>query len=104
MPQNETEKEQETRDRATFAESFQKEPQCFGITLKLGNPKDADFGLQIFKGIDGRTGRWQWVLYRMDTLGANVNGEATAVSPNGMVTSVCSSIHDVVFPSGGIVE
>jgi hypothetical protein len=104
MPKNETEKEQETKDRATFAESFQTDPQCFGITLKLKNPKDADLGLQIFKGIDGRTGRWQWVLYRMDTLGVNVNGEATAASPNGMVQSVCSSIHDAVFSRGGIVE
>jgi hypothetical protein len=104
-PQNESENEQDTKNRETFAESFEKEPQCFGLIL-MKNPRDADFGLQVFKGIDGRTGRWQWVLYRMDTLGMYASGEATSVSPNGMVLvqSVCSSIRDAAFSRGGIVE
>jgi hypothetical protein len=108
VPQNEGEKKQEMKNREDFVHSFLSEPECFGITLTLVNPKGADFGLQIFKGIDARTGRWQWVLYRMDTLGETANGEATGagtqVGMDGMVQSVCSSIHSAVSDRGGRVE
>jgi hypothetical protein len=107
MPQNEGEKKQETKHREDFVQSFQKEPECFGITLTLANPKGSDFGLQVFNGIDERTGRWQWVVYRMDTLGARVYGETTGAGTkmglDAMVKSVCSSIHDAVFYRGGRV-
>jgi hypothetical protein len=107
-PQTEREKKQDMKNREDFVHSFQNEPACFGITLTLTNPKSADFGLQIFKGIDGWTGRWQWVLYSMDTLGAKATGEVTGagtqIGMDGMVQSVCSSIHSAVSHRGGRVE
>ncbi len=108
VPQNEREKKQELRNRGDFVQSFQSEPECFGITLMVKNPRNADFGLQVFKGIDGRTNRWEWVLYRMDTFRAMASGEATGagkgMGPDAMVKSVCSSIHEAVFFRGGKVE
>jgi hypothetical protein len=108
LPHNESDKKKEIKNREDFVRSFQSEPGCFGITLRPTNPKGADFGLQVFNGIDERTGRWQWVLYRMDTLGATANGEDTGAGTkmglDEMVKSVCSSIHDSVFYRGGRVE
>jgi hypothetical protein len=108
VPQNEREKKQELKNRGDFVQSFQSEPECFGITLMVKNPGNADFGLQVFNGIDERTGRWQWVVYRMDTLGATETGEATGAGTrmglDATVKSVCSSIHGVVFYRGGRVE
>jgi hypothetical protein len=108
VPQNEREKKKATKNQEDFIESFKSESKCFGIALKLKNPGDADFALQVFSGIDGRTGRLQWVLYRMDTVGAAATGEGTGASTkmgrDGMVQSVCSSIHDAVFNQGGSVE
>lgn len=107
-PQNEREKKQAMKNQEDFVGSFQSQPECFGITLTLKNPKDADFGLQIFKGIDERIGSWQWVLYRMDTLGVTVSGEdsgaGTQIGLDGMVKSVCSSIHNGASNRGGKVE
>jgi len=107
-PQNENEKKQATKNREDFVHSFQSEPACFGITLTLTNPRSADFGLQVFNGIDERKGRWQWVLYRMDTLGAIANGEGTGAGTkmgmDGIAQSICSSIHDAAFYRGGRVE
>jgi hypothetical protein len=101
MPQSEIEKEQERKNREFFVNSFQSEPQCHGITLKLKRPGEADFGLQIFKGIDGRTGYWQYVLYRMDTLGAREWGEANGLKE--VAQSVCSGIRGMA-DRGGSVE
>jgi hypothetical protein len=103
VPQNKSAKEQERKDRESFVESFRGEPQCQGITLKLKNPRDADFGLQVFNGIDGRTGRWQYVVYRMDTLERKAHGEATG-GPNTVAKSVCSTIRETAFTQGGSVE
>jgi hypothetical protein len=104
VPQNETEKKQAVKIQESFVESFRKEPQCFGITLRLKNAEEADFRLQVFEGIDGRTGRWQWILYRMDTLGEKAHGEGTGEGPNAIVKSVCSTIRDDAFSQGGSVE
>jgi membrane associated rhomboid family serine protease len=102
-PQNDREKEQEQKSRELFVDSFRSEPKCYGITLKLKNPGDADFALQVFHGIDGRTDGWQYVLYRMDTLGVKQLGE-TPEGPKSMALSVCSVIRDTVFTRGGSVE
>ena len=108
VPRNERERKEEMKNRADFVHSFEKAHECFGITLKLKNPVDTDFGLQIFNGIDGRTGKWQWILYRMDTFQVRAYGETTgAGTPMGtdaMVKSVCSSLHDAVSLQGGRVE
>jgi membrane associated rhomboid family serine protease len=102
-PQNDSEKEQERKSRETFIDSFQSVPQCHGITLKLRKRGDADFALQVFNGIDGRTGRWQYLLYRMDTLGEVERGETTQ-GPKGVAQSVCSTVLVTAFPRGGSVE
>jgi hypothetical protein len=108
VPQNEEGKKKEMKNREDFLRSFRSERECFGITLRATNPKDSDFSLQVFNGIDGRTGRLQWVLYRMDTLGLKANGETTgAGTPMGIdsvAKSVCSVIHDAVSEQGGRVE
>jgi len=101
-PQSEIEEEQERKTRETFVDSFQRAPECHGITLKLKKPGEADFGLQVFNGIDGRTGRWQYVLYRMDTLGAREYGE-TSNGPNEVAQSVCSAVRGMA-DRGGSVE
>ncbi len=66
------------------------------------NPKDTDLVLQIFKGVDGRTGRLQWVLYRTDTLGELGHGEGTGADTKqgqeGIARDVCSTIRDAVKP------
>jgi membrane associated rhomboid family serine protease len=100
-PQSGIEKEQERKDREIFVNSFRTERQCYGITLKLKNSKEADFGLQVFSGIDGRTGRWQYVLYRMDTLGEIEHGETT-VGPNEIAQSVCSAIRGAANRGGSV--
>ena len=91
-----------------FIEAFRKNHECFGVTLALTNPAKSDFGLQYFEGIDGRTGRYQWVLYRMDTLGAVASGEGTGVQTtsglDGAAQSVCSSIRNTLNHQGGKVE
>jgi membrane associated rhomboid family serine protease len=102
MPQSAIEREQERKNREIFVNSFQSEPQCHGITLKHKKPGEADFGLQVFNGIDGRTGYWQYVLYRMDTLGVREWGETT-IGPNWVAQSVCSGIRGTL-DRGGSVE
>jgi hypothetical protein len=108
VPRNEHEKKKEMKNQEDFVHSFEKARECFGITLKLKNPADTDFGLQIFNDIDGRTGKSQWILYRMDTVQVRSYGEATGagtpMGTDGMVKSVCSSIHDTVSLQGGRVE
>lgn len=47
MPQNQSEKEQERQNQELFVESFRSEHQCNGIALKLKDPKQADFSLQV---------------------------------------------------------
>lgn len=103
IPQNESEKEQERQNQKLFVESFRSNPQCNGITLKLKDPKEADFSLQVFSGIDGRTGRWQYVLYRMDTLGEKEHGEGTG-GLNGILKSVCPTIREAAFMQGGTIQ
>ena len=90
------------RNRGDFARAFHNEHECFGITLTLKNPEQADFGLQFFNGIDGRSGQRQWIVYQMDTLGERAHGETTG-GLSEVVKSVCSTVHDAVtFPGGGI--
>jgi hypothetical protein len=107
-PQDKESKKKEVENREKFASSFEGQPECFGITLARVNPSDADFNLQIFNGIDGHTGRWQWVLYSMDTLGAKASGEATGANTimgtDAMVKSVCNSIHNSLSQQGGRVN
>jgi hypothetical protein len=108
VPRNERETKEAMKNREDFVHSFEKARECFGITLKLKNRADIDFGLQIFNGIDGRTGKSQWVLYRMDTGQVRAYGEATgagtSMGADAVVKSVCSSLHDAVSLQGGRVE
>jgi len=107
MPQAQSEKLQQSKTREDFAQAFRDERACFGVTLILNNSRTADLGIQVFEGIDGRTGRWQWILYRMDTLGAVASGEVTSGQERRLdltVGAVCNSVHDAVTHSGGTVE
>jgi hypothetical protein len=103
VPQDERAKKQAQKDQEDFVHTFQSERECFGITLILADPKSTDFSLQLFNGIDERTGRLQWVVYRMDTLELKATGETTG-SIGDVAKSVCSSIHDAVSDRGGRVE
>ena len=108
LPKNGTEKNQAANYREDFVHTFQNEHDCFGITLTLKDPKAADFALQVFNGIDGRTGSLQWVLYRTDTLRASSWGESTGAGTkmgmDGVVHSVCTSVHNSISSQGGRVE
>ena len=104
VPQNDRQKQLERKNREIFSESFEDDPECYGITLKLKKPEDADFALQIFEGIYGRTGRWQYVLYQTDTLGERSRGEISGTGAKGLAASVCSTLREVAFAKGGSVE
>ncbi len=94
--------------RDAFAQSFPNIPECSGITLVLKNSQATDFVLQIFKGINGRTRRLQWVLYRTDILGESAHGEGAGadsqMGQDAIVSSVCSSIRNAVIPESGKVR
>lgn len=95
-------KRKNTEARSFFALSLRNVPECSGITLEAGNSQGADFALQLFSGIDGRTGRLQWVLYRTDTLGEVAYGEGTGaetrMGQEGIAEAICSVISQVTMP------
>jgi hypothetical protein len=96
------EKKRHQREKDTFARAFQNEPACKDLILLRTNPKSADFAFQIFNGIDGRVGKWQWVLYRTDTVERLDYGEATNIT--SAVQSICSAVQANVKHAGGKVE
>jgi hypothetical protein len=49
-----------------FVRTLGQVSECNGISFMRTRPRDADFDIQVFNGLDGRTGKWQWVLYRTD--------------------------------------
>jgi hypothetical protein len=108
IPSNDRERKKTKKLQEDFAQSFQNEPTCLGMTLKLGNSEATDFDLQVFDGVYGRKGSYQWILYRMDTSGVAGTGEASGVdTKSGLdeaVKSVCSVIHHAITPQGGRVE
>jgi len=77
-------------------------PECKGVTFMRSNPKTADFDVQVFNGLDGRIGKWQWVLYRTDIIERLSYGEET--DTDGVAKSVCTAVHASVGSSGGKVE
>lgn len=58
--------EKELSNRDLFFKTFRRVRECKNVTFMLTHPKHADFDLQLFGGIGGRTEKWQWVLYRTD--------------------------------------
>jgi hypothetical protein len=94
--------DKDVRAKELFLQAFRGSPECKGVTFKRANPRAADFDLQIFDGLDGRTGRWQWVLYRTDTTERLAFGEESEV--NSAAKTVCTTLHAVIEPAGGNVE
>lgn len=94
--------EQDTHQKELFIQAFGRLPECKGVTFIQKNPQAADFDVQIFNGLDGRTGRWQWVLYQTDTTERLAFGEEMDVDP--LTKSVCTALHASVEPTGGRVE
>lgn len=100
--ENQEQKTKNANARETFARSLPSIPECSSITLKSEGSDDTDFVLQLFNGIEGRSGRLQFVLYRMDTLGESAHGEGTGADTkqgqDGIARSVCSTIRDLTSP------
>jgi len=94
--------EQDVRQKELSIQAFRRLPECKGVTFMQTNPQGADFNFQIFDGLDGRTGKWQWVLYRSDILQRLAFGEETDV--NSLTKSVCTALRTNVEPTGGKVE
>lgn len=94
--------DKDVRAKELFIQAFRSSPECKGVTFERTNPRAADFDVQIFDGIDGRAGRWQWVLYRTDTVERLAFGEEAEVSL--AVKSVCKAVHANVETVGGNVE
>jgi hypothetical protein len=102
--ENQEQKKKNAQTRETIARSLPSIPECSGIELQPQNSKDAGFVLQLFNGIDGRSGRLQWVLYRADTLGERAHGEGTGadtvMGQIGIAEAVCSAIGAATNPTG----
>ncbi len=105
--EDKVQKQKNAQIRDAFVGAFSNTPECAGITLTLQEPIGSNFALQVFSAISGRTGRLQWILYRMDTLGESAHGEGTLADDNVGLTeitkSVCSSIRSQATPKGGTV-
>jgi hypothetical protein len=92
-------KNKNAQTREAFVRSLPSIPECAGIVLQPGNSEETDFVLQLFNGIDGRSGRLQWVLYRTDTMGERAHGEGTGDGIEIAITrDVCSTIRAAVSP------
>jgi hypothetical protein len=94
--------QQDIHQKDLFIQAFRRLPECKGISFMQTNPQRADFELQIFNGLDGRTGKWQWVLYRTDITERLAFGEEADV--NALTKSICEALHTNVEPTGGTVE
>jgi hypothetical protein len=94
--------DRDIRAKELFTQAFRRSSECKGVTFKRTRPRAADFDVQIFDGIDGRTGKWQWVLYRTDTAERLVFGEEADV--NLAAKSVCAALRATLEPMGGNVE
>ena len=96
------------KNREAFVRSFQSQPECFGITLMIDSPKNADFGLQTSYDSDGKTVRWEFFLFRMDSIrevgSGNSTGPSTSVGSEEIAKSVCSAIRGAVSGKGGKVN
>jgi hypothetical protein len=94
--------DEELHQNELFLDAFRTLPVCKGVTFMRSNPKSADFDVQIFQGLDGRAGKWQWVLYRTDIterLGYGEEQDVTSAARN-----ICLSLLANVSPQGGRVE
>jgi len=94
--------EQDIHQKEQFLEAFRRMPECKGTTFMRSKPKSADFDMQIFNGLDGRAGKWQWVLYRTDTFERLAFGEEADV--NSVAKNVCTALRTHVGLAGGEVE
>jgi hypothetical protein len=93
---------QEIGEEELFIQIFRRLPECKSVTFKRSNPSEADFHIDVFNGLDGRRGRWQWVLYRADTRERMGFGEE--LDADSLVKSVCLALRATVEPTGGNVE
>ena len=94
--------EKDVQQKEMFIQAFRHQPECKGVTFMRSNPKTADFDIQVFYGLDGRIGRWQWVLYRTDITERLTYGEETDISI--VAQNVCTAIPANVESRGGDVE
>jgi hypothetical protein len=94
--------EQDTANKELFIQAFRRLSECRGTKFEQTNPQAADFDVEIFNGLDGRIGRWQWVLYRTDIDERLAFGEQADI--DALTKSVCAALHADVESSGGRVE
>jgi hypothetical protein len=105
VPRNDRGKGEGLKNREAFVRSFRSQTECFGVTLMIDNPKNADFGLQTSYDSDGKTDRWEFFLFQMDSIrlvgSGNSAGPSMRVGPAEMAKSVCSAIREAVSDKGG---
>jgi hypothetical protein len=94
--------QQDVQQNESFIQAFRSLQDCKDATFMRSNPAKADFDVQVFNGLDGRTGRWQWVLYRTDIVERLAYGEETDIGR--VAKGVCAALHANVEPVGGKVE
>jgi len=95
-----SQKAEDLKSKECFIQNFRETPECFGATLMQTKPEGADFAVQVFHGIYGRTGKWQYLLYHTDTGDRTMWGEADTF--RGLTESVCSSVlHDSLPRNAG---
>lgn len=94
--------DEDIRQKEQFIDAFRHMPECKGVAFARTKPASADFDMQLFNGLDGRAGRWQWVIYRTDTDERISFGEETDLDE--VAKNVCTTIHKRVDLAGGKVE
>jgi hypothetical protein len=94
--------QRDTEQKELFIQAFRRLSACKGLIFMRSDPKKADFDVQVFNGLDGRTGRWQWVLYRTDITERLGFGEETV--PDEVAKNVCITMYANTEPLGGKVE
>jgi hypothetical protein len=91
--------EKDARLKEQFVEAFRYVPECRGATFMRTKPTSADFDMQIFYGLGGRAGKWQWVLYRTDTGERLAFGEEASV--DAVAKNVCTTMDTKAHLLGG---
>jgi hypothetical protein len=81
-----------------FLQVVSRTSECTGVGFSRSNPRSADFDMQLFNGIDGRNGRWEWVLYRTDITERLAFGEEENIDT--VAKSVCVAVLDHAGAAG----
>jgi hypothetical protein len=94
--------EKEQALKRDFMATFARIEACHDIVFERSKPQDADFDFQLFDGIDGRAGKYQWVLYRTDVTERLGYGEDADLQ--SVTKSVCDAVRQETEQKGGRIE